>query len=82
MTVVAACSVNGKYLPHMIIFQGQHVQSTWRPTIKHKELHTWLYCNKSGWMDSETFYKWYQKFEEKTRKFKEVSVKSCQGYGS
>ena len=33
-------------------------------------------------MDSETFYKWYQKFEEKTRKFKEVSVKSCQGYGS
>ena len=51
-------------------------------TIKDRELHRWLYCNKSRLMDSETFYKWFQKFEEKTGKFKEVSLKSFQGYGS
>ena len=65
----------------MIIFQGQHVQPTWRPTVEDKELHPWLYCNKSGWMDSEAFYKWFQKFEENTRKFEEVSNKSYQVYG-
>ena len=32
-TVVGACSASAIKLPPLIIFQGQQVQSTWRPTM-------------------------------------------------
>lgn len=54
--VMAACLAGGEYLPTIVIFQGQHVQSSWYP---------WIYCNESGWMDSETFYKWFEEFAKK-----------------
>ena len=65
---MAACSAAGEYLPSMVIFQGQHVQSTWKPNIENEQLHPWIYCNKSGWMDSETFYNWFEEFEKKNKK--------------
>ena len=60
----------------MIIFQGQHVQPTWKPAIKDKNIYSWLHANKRGWMDSKPFYKWLVKFEEKTRKVKEVKFQN------
>ena len=71
---MAACSAAGEYLPPMVVFQGQHVQSTWKPNIKDNDLFPWIYCNKSGWMDSGTFYKWFEEFEKTTRRYKEVSA--------
>ena len=52
-TVMAACSASGRFLPPMIIFPGQHVQSTWKPTtLATSENYPWIYANKKGWMDS------------------------------
>ena len=74
MTVMAACSASGRFLPPMIIFPGQHVQSTWKPTtLATSENYPWIYVNKKGWMDGPTFFKWFQEFEEKTRSYEEVS---------
>ena len=69
---MAAVSASGKKLPPMVVFQGQHVQSTWRPDLpRNHENYPWLYANSSGWMDSATFYKWFEEWEVKTRTFKE-----------
>ena len=46
---MAAFSAAGEYLPPMVVFQGQHVQSTWKPNVKDNGLFPWIYCNKSGW---------------------------------
>ena len=71
--VLAACSGSGKVLPPMIVNQGQHVQSTWQPNIDSKhEFYPWQYANSKGWMTSETFFKWFKKFEEKTRTLNEA----------
>ena len=52
----------------MIVFEGQHVQNTWRPqTPKSDPDYPWLFANESGWMTSDTFYKWFVQWEEKTR---------------
>ena len=65
--VLVACSAIDKVLSPMIVNQGQHVQSTWQPNIDSKhEFYPWLYVNSKGWMTSETFFKWFKKFEEKT----------------
>ena len=68
VTVMATCSAVGVALPPLIIHQGQHVQSTWRP-IKPAgtKYYPWQYANTSGWMTSEIFFKWFKKFEEETR---------------
>ena len=71
---MTGCSVAGKYLPRMVVFQGQHVQSTWKPNIKVNGLFPWIYCNKSVWMDSGTFYKWFEDSEKTTWSYKEVSA--------
>ena len=56
-TVVGACSASAIKLPPLIIFQGKHVQSTWRPTMSASAPnYPWIYPNKSGWMDSEVFF--------------------------
>ena len=73
--VLAACSGSGKFLLPMVIFPGQHVQSTWKPNMEaNSENYPWIYVNKSGWMDSQTFFKWFEPFEEKTRYFEEVGI--------
>ena len=73
VTVLAACSASGKVLPPMIVNQGQHAQSTWQPNIDSKhEFYPWQYTNSKGWMTSETFFKWFKKFEEKTRTLNEA----------
>lgn len=67
---MAAVSASGQKLPPMIVFEGVHVQTTWRPNIpKHSTNFPWLYANKSGWMTSETFYRWFEEWESKTRSF-------------
>ena len=72
-TVMAACSASGKALPPMVVFQGMQVQSTWRPVLPpDSQYYPWIYCNSSGWMDSSTFYKWFEKFEQDTRSYEEV----------
>lgn len=70
-TVMAACSASGKTLPPLIVFQGQQVQTTWRPQIPgNSPNYPWIYANKSGWMDSELFFKWFELFEKTTRTYK------------
>ena len=65
---MAAVSAAGEKLPPMIVFEGVHVQTTWRPDIpKTSNMYPWLYANKSGWMTSETFFKWFEEWEAKTR---------------
>ncbi|XP_066926658.1 uncharacterized protein [Clytia hemisphaerica] len=71
-TVMAAVSATGQKLPPMIVFEGVHVQTTWRPNLpKDHENYPWLYANKSGWMDSSTFYRWFEEWESKTRTYDE-----------
>ena len=72
-TVLTTCSGSGKFLPPMVVFPGQHVQTTWKPDIpsNHKN-YPWIYANKTGWMDSSTFFKWFEEFEQKARTFKKV----------
>ena len=65
---MAAVSAAGEKLPPMIVFKGVHVQMTWRPDIpKTSNMYPWLYANKSGWMTAETFFKWFEEWEVKTR---------------
>ena len=72
-TVVAACSASGTKLPPMIIFEGKQVQTTWRPDRpSNSPNYPWIYSNKKGWMDTDTFFKWFEQFEETTRTYKEV----------
>jgi len=74
-TVMAAVSASGVKLPPMIVFEGAHVQTTWRPNIpKNSENYPWLYANKSGWMDSSTFYRWFEEWELKTRSYGDDDV--------
>jgi len=59
----------------MILFQGAHVQTTWRPNLpKNFENYPWIFANQKGWMNSETFYKWFEEWEKVTRVFKEVKT--------
>ena len=80
-TVMGACNAAGRDLPPMVIFEGLQVQSTWRPKVKpDAAYYPWIFSNKSGWMNSETFYKWFEKFEEETRVYKKVCIyieKAC-----
>ena len=56
----------------MIVFEGKSVQITWRPNLpKNKEDYLWLYADPSGWMESDTFYKWLEEWEKTTRTFQE-----------
>ena len=64
-TVVGVCSACGTKLSPLIIFKGQQVQTTWRPF----QNYPWVCANKSGWMNTEVFFKW---FEQKTRTYKKV----------
>ena len=80
ITVLAACSAVGVALPPLIINQGQHVQSTWRPNMPvDSKYYPWQYANSSGWMKSDIFFKWFQKFEEVTRSYDECTseVEPC-----
>ena len=66
--MMAAVSAAGQKLPPMIVFEGAQVQTTWRPDIpKNNPNYPWLYANKSGWIDSETFYRWFEEWEKQTR---------------
>lgn len=70
--VMAAGLAAGEYLQPMVIFQGQHAQSTWKPNIQNEQLYSWMQLNKSGWMDSATFYKWFEEFgKEKRSEFRD-----------
>ena len=56
-------------------FPWTAVQSTWKPNMEaSSENYPWIYANKSGWMDSQTFFKWFEQFEEKTRYFEQVGI--------
>ena len=74
-TVMAACSAARQVLPPMIVFQGKFVQTTWKPNHpSNYEFYPWLYANQSGWMDSDTFYKWFEEWEKQTRQYQEVCI--------
>ena len=46
------------------------MQKTCQPQIsKESEDFPWLYANTLGWMNSETFYKWFEQWEIKTRSY-------------
>ena len=70
-TVMAAVPASGRKLPPMIVFQGQFVQTTWRPNIaRDPEPYPWLYANPSEWMTSDTFFKWFKEWEKVSRSYK------------
>ena len=74
-TVIAACSTAGQYLPPIIVFMGKFVQTTWKPNHRaYYDNYPWLYANPSGWMDSDTFFKWFEEWEIKTTVFKVVPI--------
>ena len=76
-TVMAAVSTAGQKLPPMIVFEEMHVQTTWRPNVpRDSSNYPWLYANKSGRMDSETFYKWFEEWEVKTRSYKDDQLEA------
>ena len=84
-TVMAAVSAVGEKLPPMIVFEGQFVQTLWRAEItKTSEIYPWLFSNPSGWMSSNTFYKWFEEWEVKTRSSKEGELENrlliCDGH--
>lgn len=59
----------------MIVFEAQFVQTTWRPTIpKNSKNYPWLYANPSGWMTSDTFYRWFEEWETNTRTYKDDEI--------
>ena len=67
-TVLAACSADVKFLPPMVVFSGQFVQTTWKHDLPaDAPNYPKVYANSSGWMDSPTFYKWFIEFEQNTR---------------
>ena len=70
---MAVCS--GKSLRPLVIFPVQNVQTSWKPEIEANTSNDpWIYANKSGWMDSFTFFKWLKEFEERTRAFTDVYI--------
>ena len=72
---MAVCSASGKSLPPLVIFPSQHVQTFWKPeTEANASNYPWIYANKSGWMDSSTFFKWFKEFEERTKTFADVYI--------
>ena len=47
--MMACISASGDALPPFIIFAGQRVQVSWRPSItENKELFPWIWANTSG----------------------------------
>ena len=67
MTVLAAASASGKVLPPLIIFSGKQVQTTWRPQVNTGTEYPWIFANASGWMTTDTFFKWFVEWETSTR---------------
>ena len=66
-TVLAAVSASGKALPPLILFKGQQVQTTWRPSRQERKYFPWIYANNKGWMTGDTFHKWFIQWEKVTR---------------
>eukprot|EP00111_Clytia_hemisphaerica_P004974 TCONS_00014297-protein len=66
-TVLAAVSASGKALPPLILFKGQQVQTTWRPSRQDREYFPWIYANSRGWMTGDTFHKWFIQWKKVTR---------------
>ena len=59
----------------MIVFTGKFVQTTWKQNHQASyNNYPWLYANPSGWMDSDTFFKWFEEWEIKTRVFEVVCI--------
>ena len=72
---MAVCSASGKFFPLLVIFPVQNVQTSWKPEIgANASNDPWIYTNKSGWMDSSTFFKWFKEFEERTKTFADVYI--------
>ena len=60
ITVMAAISANGDYLPPLIIFKGKYMQSTWNPAKPYPG--TKLAISENGWMTSDIFFDWFCAF--------------------
>ena len=55
----------------MIVFEGKSVKSMWQPNLlRYSKYYPWLYENTAGWMESNTFCKWFEEWEKSTRIFK------------
>ena len=73
-TVLAAASASGKVLPPLIIFNEKTVQTTWRPQVNPGTEYPWIFANASGWMITDTFFKWFVEWEASTRSTLEDST--------
>ena len=64
VTTLAACSASDNALPSMIVYRGQHFQSTCQSKIdsKHK-FYPLQYSNCKSWVTSEIFFIWFKNFE-------------------
>ena len=59
-TILAVCNATGRVLTPLIVFAGKNLQSTWRGD---RALPGTFYgISQSGWMTTEVFAKWFEKF--------------------
>ena len=65
-TMMDTVSAEREKLPPMIVFEGSFAQTTWRPN----------YLPTSGWMLSDTFNKWFEEWEVKTRSTKKPKLEA------
>lgn len=62
ISTLAACSADGRVLDPLIIFSGVNFQSTWKG--KEPLPNTIYGVSKNGWMTTDIFFQWFQKFIE------------------
>ena len=54
--------------PRLLIYDGKPSHPS------NYEFYPWLYANQSGWMDLDTFYKWFQDWEKQTCQYQEFCI--------
>ena len=65
--MLALASASGQVLPPFIIFSGKQDQTAWRPQVNPDTEYPWIFANASGWMTTDTFFKWLVEWEASTR---------------
>ncbi len=63
ITVMAGISAAGECLPPLIIFKGKNIQNTWKGTNAYPG--TQYAVSEKGWMVSDIFTAWFEKFCER-----------------
>ena len=65
ITTLAVCNAAGKALDPVIVFGGKNMQSTWKSDKALPK--TYYGRSDNGWMTTEIFLGWFQKFSEEVK---------------